>query len=207
MKPNDQETCHPLLCHIEPLLADAFRLCGDLDTAQELTQQTLLCALTAMERGEQIQSLGGYLHAVLTRRYHDMLRRKYRRPVLSIDCSASDALAEIADPDADFVAQLQQDEAKRERAEHCRRALAYLAKTYRHVIALHYFHGKSVKQIAKELDIPEGTVKSRLDFGRRLLKKGLTEMEHYTENSYQQRGADVAGRGRRAGAKFAAACL
>ncbi|MBQ7336941.1 MAG: RNA polymerase sigma factor [Clostridia bacterium] len=182
--------------HIEPLLAAAYRLCGDLNNAQDLTQETLMSALLAMERGRTIETLSGYLHTVLRGKYYDMLRRKYNRPTVTVDCYDDGEALQLADPDADFVAQIAQDEAKKERAESCRREVAYLADTYRRVIALHYFHGKSVKEIAATLGIPEGTVKSRLDFGRKLIKKGLTEMEHYTENSYMPQHLHVCNSGR-----------
>ncbi|MBQ9745640.1 MAG: hypothetical protein IJW21_02325, partial [Clostridia bacterium] len=73
---------------------------------------------------------------------------------------------------------------EQEEMEGVRREVAYLADSYRTVIAKHYFHGKSIKEIAAELGISEGTVKSRLDFGRKQIKKGFENMEKYTENSY-----------------------
>ena len=181
---------------IEPLLADAYRLCGNWNDAQDLTQEVLLSVLLLLERGGQIDNPGAYLHTVLRGKYHDMLRRKYNRPLVSIDCSEEDFLSQLMDPDADFVAQITEDERTRERAQRCRREVAYLADTYRRVVVLHYFHGKSVKEIAAQLQIPQGTVKSRLDFGRRLIKKGLTEMENYTENSYQPQRLHVCNSGR-----------
>ncbi|MGN1106795.1 MAG: sigma factor-like helix-turn-helix DNA-binding protein, partial [Huintestinicola sp.] len=47
-----------------------------------------------------------------------------------------------------------------------------------------YMNGQSVSQIASELGIPEGTVKSRLHLGRDHVKKGISDMEKYSKQSY-----------------------
>ena len=54
------------------------------------------------------------------------------------------------------------------------------AKTYREVIVRYYMNGQSVRQIALEVHIPEGTVKSRLHLGRNHVKKGICDMESYS---------------------------
>lgn len=58
------------------------------------------------------------------------------------------------------------------------------AKTYREVIVRYYMNGQSVRQIALEVHIPEGTVKSRLHLGRNHVKKGICDMEKYAKQSY-----------------------
>ena len=52
-----------------------------------------------------------------------------------------------------------------------RSIIELLAEDYRIVILLHYLEQFSVKEISKILNIPEGTVKSRLYRGRKILKK------------------------------------
>jgi RNA polymerase sigma-70 factor (ECF subfamily) len=54
-------------------------------------------------------------------------------------------------------------------------ALAALSEEHRKVIALAYYGGRSVAEIAGELEIPEGTVKSRLHYGLRALRLALQE--------------------------------
>ena len=48
----------------------------------------------------------------------------------------------------------------------------------------YYMHGESIKQISKSLGIPENTVKSRLDTGRKHMRKEF-DMENYTKQSYE----------------------
>ena len=64
------------------------------------------------------------------------------------------------------------------------RSVARLTKLYREVIVRHYFHGQEVKKIAKELSLPENTIKSRLRLGRDKLRKDLT-MKKYEKQSFE----------------------
>lgn len=158
----------------EYILSMAIAKRGDLSDAQDITQETMLSALVYLDQGGVIDNPRAFLATLLTRKYYDMLRRKYRLPTITLGEDF-----DIADP-----ADLTEISARREEAEHIRRELAYLAGSYRSVIVKHYFHNKSVNEIAAELGLPAGTVKSRLDFGRKQLRKGMENMEKYQETSY-----------------------
>ena len=73
------------------LLQCAMYKVHNLNDAGDLVQETFLAALTAMEKGERENvpfrpdNLRGWLVTVLDRKYYDLLRRKYRRPTVSID--------------------------------------------------------------------------------------------------------------------------
>lgn len=54
-------------------------------------------------------------------------------------------------------------------------ALAELSLEHRAVIVHAYYGGRSIAEISRELDIPEGTVKSRLHYGLRALRLSLQE--------------------------------
>lgn len=160
--------------HIEFLLSAALQKCGDIYTAEDLTQETLLAALSCMARGKEIRDMRAWLLVVMNRRFNDMLRKRYRQPVVSIgedfDIVDENAAIQPADEDGE--------------AENVRKAVACLAKIYREVIVRFYMNGQSVSRIASELGIPEGTVKSRLRLGRNQVKKGIRDMEKYAEQSY-----------------------
>jgi RNA polymerase sigma-70 factor (ECF subfamily) len=57
--------------------------------------------------------------------------------------------------------------------------VAALPARQRHVVVLHHLVGLPVEQIAAELDVPVGTVKSRLSRGRAALAPLLTVEEHH----------------------------
>ena len=69
---------------IDFLMAAAIQKCGNIPEAEELTQETLLGALTALSQGRKIENLQGWLITVMNRRFYDSLRKKYRKPFISI---------------------------------------------------------------------------------------------------------------------------
>ena len=154
---------------IEYVLSAAIAKCGDLNDAKDLTQETILSALLYIEKGGKIDNPRAFLSTLMNRKYYDMLRRKYRIPTVVIGEDF-----DIAD-DKDFTEEL----INSDEAENVRREVSFLTESYRSVIVKHYFHNKSVKEISEELDLPAGTVKSRLDFGRKQMKKGFDKMEKY----------------------------
>ncbi len=156
------------------LLQTALYKVQNIADAEDLVQETLVAGLVAVHQNKQIENPKSWLVTVLNRKYYDMLRRKYRKPIVSIDTAG-----EI--PVYDRISeQIEQSED----AENIRRCLAYLTGLYRQVMVRYYMHGESVKQIAAALDISENTVKSRLDAGRKHIRKDLT-MENYTKQSYE----------------------
>jgi len=172
--------------HIDFLLPRALQLSGNMEDARDLIQDVLLSALTAEEKGRPMQDPRSWLLTVLNRRFYDRLRRKYRLPTVSID-----EQLELPDDSDDLSSPL----LRSEQAEQVRREVAYLTEMYRTIIVRHHFHGESVESIAGSLGIPVGTVKSRLDFGRKKMKKGFETMENYTTNSYQPQKLGVSNSG------------
>ncbi len=158
---------------IDFLLRAALRLCGDMQDAQDLTQETLLAALAARAQGREIQALRPWLLTVLRRRYNDLLRRRYRQSAVSIG-----EVPDLPDEGA-AMPDFEEDEAAR-----VRRAVAYLAEGFREVVVRHYMEGQSVRRIAAELDLSEGTVKSRLRLGRERMRREIDNMEKYEKQSY-----------------------
>lgn len=170
-----------LTSHMDWLFRLALRLSDSTDDAQELTQETLLCALSSAAEPTDLQA---WLATVLRRRHADMLRRKYRLPTVGVDC-----IPELPAPVS--------DEAERaEEAAALRREVAFLAGKYREAIVRHYLHGEKVADVASQLDLPRGTVLSRLHAGRQQLRKGLTHMKDYGTHSYQPERLDVSCHGR-----------
>lgn len=160
---------------LEFLLSAALRKCGNLQDAEDLTQETILAALLYEAKGRHIDNIRPWLAAVLSRKYCDMLRRRYRQPLVSIG-EDFDIACELPFPE-DFEAL--------DEAERARREIAFLTTTYREVMVRHYMEGQGIAQIAAALGIPEGTVKSRLSAGRSHVKKGIDDMEQFEKQSYK----------------------
>lgn len=160
--------------HADCLMKIAMQKCGNIHEAGDLTQDTLLAALAYEKRSGKIENISAWMSIVLNRKYNDMLRRKYNKPAVTI--------GEGFDIPCDFSAE--EDMESSEEAENVRREVAYLSHMYREIIVRRYFYSQSDIQISAELNIPVGTVKSRLNYGRKQIKKGLDDMENYASNSY-----------------------
>lgn len=160
--------------YTEDLLAWAIRRCDNMEDAEDLVSETQLAALSYLARGGVIDDLRAWLFSVLRRRWNDCLRRKYRSVTVSIGEDFD--IADDMEIDGDLL--------RSETAEEVRRGVAFLGEQYRTILVRHYFRGETVADIAASLGIPAGTVKSRLDFGRKQMKKGMENMKTYSEQSY-----------------------
>lgn len=161
-----------IIKYAEYLFALALKKCGDVNDAEDLTQETLLAAFQYVKRGETISNMKYWLTSVLSNKWNEALRKKYRLPHVSID-----TIPDIEDYNDG-------NDVDRPTTEQVRREVAYLAKLQREVIVKHYLEGKKVQAIADELGVPKGTVLSRLSSGRDQMRKGFNSMEQYEKQSY-----------------------
>ncbi len=163
-----------LIEYADYLFKAALQKVQNITEAEDLVQDTLFAAISAIERGKIIDTPKSWLLSVMNHKFYDKLRAKYQKPLVSID-----VMEEIP---IDFA--VYEDIEKSEDAENIRRCLSQMTKLYREVMVRFYMRGESVRQIAAELGIPESTVKSRLDTGRKHIRKEFA-MENYTAQSYE----------------------
>jgi RNA polymerase sigma-70 factor (ECF subfamily) len=158
------------LVHLDALYGFALKLARARDEAEDLVSDTML---RAFERWEQYR-LGTNIRAWLfTILYHLFVSRKRRidaREVSEGDgetgWSTRDAVGE-ADPEGRFYDSFLDDEIVR--------AIDSLPEEYRSAVVLSDVQELRYAEIAQILGIPEGTVKSRLFRGRRLLQRKLRD--------------------------------
>ena len=182
------------------LLHTAIKKCDSFDDAQDLTQSTLLEGLMAIRKGIEIENAKSWLITVLNRKYYDLLREKYRKPLVFYGMAEDiEQAMEVSNLSVDMVSpewEYCRDKTEMTDEENLRRLVAGLTKLYREVLVRHYFHGQGIKEIAKELSLPENTVKSRLRLGRDKLRKELT-MEKYEKQSYEPENLWISSSGTR----------
>jgi len=155
------------LVHLDAMYSFALKLSRVRDDAEDLVSDTVL---RAFERWEQYR-LGTNIRAWLfTILYHVFVSRKRRidaREVQAPDANerwGHEAVGE-ADPEGRFYASFLDEEITR--------AIDALPDEYRSAVVLSDVHELRYAEIAQVLGVPEGTVKSRLFRGRRLLQKRL----------------------------------
>jgi len=142
----------------------AYRLTGNHDDAQDLVQEVLL----RVRRGLATYtpgSLEGWLSRITTNAFLDEVRRRKRRP-LDVVADLPDRVVGVdADPDDVLAHSRLPDDVQA--------ALAALPGDYRAVVVLCDVVGLDYAEIADNLGIPPGTVRSRIHRGRAQLRKAL----------------------------------
>lgn len=159
--------------HMNYLFSAALKKCGNFQDAEDLTSEVLLAALNYPQ---EIKDLKSWLSGVLNHKYYDMLRKKYKQPTVSINL-VEEALLQYDTEVSESADSPSEEEIRRE--------VAYLSGKYREVIVRHYLNGEKVQDIADSLQLPKGTVLSRLSTGREQMKKGFDSMERFEKQSYQ----------------------
>jgi RNA polymerase sigma factor (sigma-70 family) len=157
--------------HYQPLYQFAFSLTRDEAEACDLTQQTF-CIWAA--KGHQLRDLSKvktWLFTTLHREFLGTRRRQTRFPHIELDEAAPDM--PVVAPDA--VSRLD--------AEAVVGALAQVDEIYRAPVALFYLQDYSYKEIAEILEVPLGTVKSRLTRGLGKLYQLLTDTKNRSAGS------------------------
>jgi len=143
----------------------AYRLTGNSDDAQDLVQEVLLRVRRGLETYRP-GSLEGWLSRITTNTFLDGARRQRRRPV---DLLPDDPDRVIPpSPGADVAS------AAEGLPDHVQDALRSLPVEYRAAVVLCDVVGLSYTEIGEALDVPVGTVRSRIHRGRALLRQVLS---------------------------------
>lgn len=174
VKGSEYVKAEELLDYADMLFKTALSKTHDVDKAQELLQETCLCVLSSIRKGKNITNLKAYLLSTLNNRFFNSLREKYNISTVSFD----ELPYEIVDESDNFETMIDDESVK------IRRELAFLTHIYREVMVRYYMQNESVESIAKALNIPKGTVLSRLDVGRKKVKKGVEIMKSFEKNSF-----------------------
>ncbi|MDF2747145.1 MAG: sigW [Propionibacteriaceae bacterium] len=141
------------------LHAVAHRILRDRDLAGDVTQQALLKIWQELPRLRDAEHFAGWSYRVLVNACRDEMRRR-RRPSPDFDLLENDAWI----PDASITV------ADRDQLD---RAFRTLSVDHRSVVILHYYLEYSLAEIATIVDIPVGTVRSRLHYARRVMRSAI----------------------------------
>ena len=164
------------LPHMGALYGTALKMTRSPSDAQDLVQDTYFKALRAKEQFEPGSNCKAWLFRILTNTFINKYRRRVKeREILhGADKQTTvwnfyrpDGRRAIIDPENALVDRFMSDEVQL--------ALEALPVDYRTVITLSDVEGFSYKEVAAMVDIPVGTVMSRLHRGRRILQQKLFE--------------------------------
>jgi RNA polymerase sigma-70 factor (sigma-E family) len=145
----------------------AMLLCGDWHRADDLVQETLIAVYAAWPRVARGRNIDAYANRVLVSKFIDEKRRPWRREHVvdevpdMADPRSSRAFDEVDGPDALLAS-----------------ALAQLPAGQRAVVVLRFTDDLSVDEIARAMNLPSGTVKSRLSRGTESVRAHLERAGH-----------------------------
>lgn len=151
--------------HQQRVYSVCIRVLGDADAAADVAQDTFLTVLRKIDgfRGEA--AFTTWLHRVAVNACYDELRRKRRRPMLHV-VAEGDREHEPGPPVTDHA-----DEVAG--THDAAAALALVPEEFRVALVLADVHDMAYQQIAQVLEVPIGTVKSRVHRGRLAFGKAM----------------------------------
>src|SRR5438094_9884428 len=157
------------LVHLDSLYRVALRLTGNAAEADDLVQETMLKAYRAWHQYERGTNAKGWLLTILRHAFINEYRRRTRHPE-TVDLDAIEPFSVFEelqddDPQGPFFDRIADDEVLR--------AIDDLPEQFRATVVLSDVEGLSYAEIARVLEVPVGTVKSRLFRARRMLQAKL----------------------------------
>jgi len=156
-----------------------LRMTGSTHTADDLTQELFVRIFDRRRGFDPSQKFSTWLWRIALNLCYDELRRINRRGESPLDADESESIAarcefaaETPTPDAQLAGQ--------EEGELVRRALLRLPEIYRSVLVLRHYENLKLREIAEVLEIPEGTVNSRI-------AEGLARLTRILEPQFDDR--------------------
>jgi RNA polymerase sigma-70 factor, ECF subfamily len=158
--------------HHSLLLGFLYRMTGgDRALAEDLTQEAFLRVLRAIGQYRYPRPFKPWLYAIATNLARDHYKRAETRYTSRADAVLDDDPArEVADPEAPLPEAVWLAE---ENARRVARVVHALPDHQREALILRYYQNLSLNEIAGALDVPVGTVKSRLSLGLRRLRETM----------------------------------
>jgi len=153
--------------YLKPIFGFALKRCKNPHDAEDLSQDIVLKAFRALLIKDDIGDVNKFIWTIA----HNALNNYYRDTAKSVIGLSIDEVAEfVADPGSIF------DDDNADSIRRLQSEIAYLSKLQRKIIIAYYFENRKQADIAKDLDIPLGTVKWHLFEAKKELKRGMDTM-------------------------------
>jgi RNA polymerase sigma-70 factor (ECF subfamily) len=160
--------------HINSMYNFAYRLTLDEDDAKDLLQDTYLKAYRFIDSFQQGTNAKAWLFRILKNSFINDYRKKSKEPS-KVDYQEVESFYNSEDVDRQITPDLRVEALQDMIGDEISNALNALDVDFRTVIILCDLEGFKYDEMAKILDIPIGTVRSRLHRARNLLKEKLSE--------------------------------
>ncbi|SDM14469.1 RNA polymerase sigma-70 factor, ECF subfamily [Corynebacterium mycetoides] len=168
------EEAMPLL---DQLYGGALRMTRNPQDAEDLVQDTFLKAYNAFDSYKPGTNIKAWLYRIMTNSYINTYRKKQRRPLeTSTDDMTDHQLYTTSSHDPTGLESAEVEALKGMPNGRISEAFDELNEDYRMVVYMADVDGMAYKEIAEALDIPLGTVMSRLHRGRKQLRSMLKDV-------------------------------
>jgi RNA polymerase sigma-70 factor, ECF subfamily len=172
--PKHKEFEQQALQHMDVLYNYALRMTGHPEDADDLLQETYLKAYRFWDKFEQGTNLRAWLFRIMKNTYINLYRKEVKEPD-KVDYDEIESFYNIIRDESSDDNDLQQKMFGQLLDDDVSKALESLPEEFRTVVILCDIEELSYEEIAEFLQIPVGTVRSRLHRGRKLLYARLYE--------------------------------
>ncbi len=159
--------------HLDAMYNFAYRLTYDEDEAKDLVQETFMKAYRFVKSFQQGTNAKAWLYRILKNSFINDYRKKSKQPS-KVDYQEVENYYNSDDTDANHTVDMRVETVKDMMGDEVTIALNSLPVDFRTVIILCDLEGFTYEEMAKILDIPIGTVRSRLHRARNLIKEKLS---------------------------------
>jgi RNA polymerase sigma-70 factor, ECF subfamily len=169
----------------------ARRLLRNREDSEDAMQDALLLAFRNLGQFEGRSQFATWMHTIMANTARNLIRRQKVRPM------ASYAIVEDSNGAKEpFTVQLpcsdsnpEREYQRKESAQTVSRILAALPPRARRMMRMYEIEGRDTKEIAEELGVRVGTVKSQLHRARQMLKSSVGTTKRYVRNGTRLRAA------------------
>lgn len=151
----------------------AYRMVGNEADARDLSQEAFLRVYRALRRIEPGAPLESWLHRIVSNLFIDLLRKRPRARMESLDVPVETSRGEVLREFPDLASSPEAIVEREQLDGAIQRALGALTEELRLVVVLSDIEGFAYEEIATILRVPLGTVKSRLHRARQILQQRL----------------------------------
>lgn len=160
--------------HYQGVVLVVYRMCGDTGLAEDAAQEAFLRAWVHLPSYQPQACLRNWLYRIAINAALDVLRRKPEETLEEED--AQMVTDQAPGPETALI--------EKERVVLLQQAMKSLPEAARSVLVLREYSGLSYQEIASILEVPVGTVMSRLNYARNRLREILNLYKAKTESEY-----------------------
>lgn len=159
-----------ILPHRRALYAQAQRLTGNTNDAEDLVQETLIRAYTRRDQLSGGETAGAWLYTMQRNLFINLYRKRQKAPICTelteVRVERTDTRKPTTEsPEATVTRQMEY--------QALRQALTSLPSRYRRILHLAEVEQLSYQEIAEQMQMPIGTIRSRISRGRQRLQRTL----------------------------------